>query len=124
MRSVYSIFKLEENRTTVLREVSAGITTFATMSYIVFVQPAVLSSAGMDFGSVMVATCIASAVATLMMGLLANYPIALAPAMGHNFFFTFTVVLAMGVPWETALGGEATAREAMRVLLMPPHPPA
>ncbi len=104
MRSVYSIFKLEENRTTVLREVLAGITTFSTMSYIVFVQPAVLSSAGMDFGSVMVATCIASAVATLMMGLLANYPIALAPAMGHNFFFTFTVVLAMGVPWETALG--------------------
>jgi AGZA family xanthine/uracil permease-like MFS transporter len=104
MEALHSFFKLEENNTTVLREFSAGLTTFATMSYIIFVQPAVLSAAGMDFGSVMVATCLASAVATVMMGLLANYPIGLAPAMGHNFFFVYTVVLALGVPWEAALG--------------------
>jgi AGZA family xanthine/uracil permease-like MFS transporter len=104
MQALNSLFQLEEKGTTVPREVSAGITTFATMSYIIFVQPAVLSAAGMDFGSVMVATCLASAVATVLMGLLANYPIGLAPAMGHNFFFTYTVVLAMGIAWETALG--------------------
>ncbi len=97
-------FRLGENSTTLRTEVTGGLTTFATMSYIIFVQPAVLSAAGMDFGSVMVATCISSALATLLMGVLANYPIALAPAMGHNFFFVYTVVLAMGIPWQKALG--------------------
>jgi AGZA family xanthine/uracil permease-like MFS transporter len=75
-----------------------------TMAYIIFVQPAVLSAAGMDFGAVMVATCVSSAVAIFLMAFLANYPIALAPAMGHNFFFVYTVCLAMGIPWQTALG--------------------
>ena len=98
------LFHLTANRTTVRTELIAGATTFLAMAYIVFVQPAVLGAAGMDFGAVMVATCLASAAATLLMGLLANYPIAVAPAMGHNFFFAFTVCVAMKVPWRTALG--------------------
>ena len=103
-------FQLAPNGTTVGTEVLAGVTTFLTLSYILFVQPAVLSSTGMDFGAVMVATCLASALATALMGLYANYPIALAPAMGHNFYFAFTVCGAvaaggMGFRWETALGG-------------------
>src|SRR5687768_3050759 len=79
------------------------------MAYIIFVQPTVLSAAGMDFGAVLVATCLASAIGTLLMGLLANYPIAVAPAMGHNFFFAFTVCVAMKVPWQIALGAVAIA---------------
>lgn len=78
------IFKLRENNTNVRIELIAGITTFMTMAYIIFVQPAILSMAGMDFDAVMVATCIASAIACFAMAFLANYPIALAPAMGHN----------------------------------------
>ena len=79
------------------------------MAYIVFVQPAVLGAAGMDQGAVLVATCVASAIGSLLMGLLANYPIGVAPAMGHNFFFAFTVVVAGGTPWQTALGAVAIA---------------
>jgi len=90
-------------------EVVAGVTTFVTMAYIIFVQPTVLRAAGMDFGAVLVATCLASGIATLMMGIFANYPIAVAPAMGHNFFFAFTVVVAGGTPWQTALGAVAIA---------------
>ncbi len=97
-------FKLDEAGTNIRTEVLAGFTTFVTMAYIIFVQPAVLANAGMDFGAVMVATCIASAIATILMGVLANYPIALAPAMGHNFFFVYTVCIAMGIPWQKALG--------------------
>ena len=85
------LFHLTAHRTTVRTEIVAGVTTFLAMAYIIFVQPAVLGAAGMDFGAVMVATCVASAIATLLMGLLANYPIAVAPAMGHNFYFAFTV---------------------------------
>jgi AGZA family xanthine/uracil permease-like MFS transporter len=103
------LFRLEASGTTVRREVMAGITTFLAMAYIIFVQPAVLGAAGMDFGAVMVATCLATALATLLMGLLANYPIAVAPAMGHNFFFAFTVCVAMQVPWRIALGAVAIA---------------
>jgi AGZA family xanthine/uracil permease-like MFS transporter len=103
------LFHLHENRTTVRTELLAGVTTFLAMAYIIFVQPAVLSAAGMDFGAVMVATCVASAFATVLMGLLANYPIAVAPAMGHNFFFAFTVCVAMKVPWRIALGAVAIA---------------
>jgi AGZA family xanthine/uracil permease-like MFS transporter len=98
------IFRLSENGTTVRTEIIAGSTTFLSMAYIIFVQPAVLSAAGMDFGAVMMATCISSAIACLAMAFIANYPIALAPGMGENFFFTFTVVLGMGVSWEKALG--------------------
>jgi AGZA family xanthine/uracil permease-like MFS transporter len=103
------LFRLTENGTTVRTEIVAGVTTFLTMAYIIFVQPTVLSAAGMDFGAVLVATCIASGIATVLMGLLANYPIAVAPAMGHNFFFAFTVVAGMGIPWQVALGGVAVA---------------
>jgi len=85
-------------------ELRAGVVTFFTSSYIIFVQPAVLSSAGMDFGAVMTATCLGSAIGCLIMGLWANYPIALAPGMGINFYFTYTVVLGQGIPWEIALG--------------------
>ncbi|MDI6759389.1 MAG: NCS2 family permease [Candidatus Brocadiaceae bacterium] len=103
------LFPLKESNTTVLTEVIAGVTTFLSMSYIIFVQPAVLSTCGMDFGSVLTATCIASAVGTLLMGLLARYPIAQAPAMGHNFYFAFIVcgpvaMGGMGYPWQVALG--------------------
>ncbi len=109
-------FKLQERGTSVTQEAIGGLTTFMTMAYIIFVQPAVLSAAGMDFGSVMVATCLSSALATLLMALLANYPIALAPAMGHNFFFVYTICLAMGVPWQTALGANFISGAAFIIL--------
>jgi len=98
------IFRLEEHGSKVSTEFIAGLTTFMTMSYIIFVQPAVLSAGGMDFGSVMMATCVSSALASLAMGFWANYPVALAPGMGENFFFTYTVILGLGVPWQKALG--------------------
>ncbi|MEN6560222.1 MAG: NCS2 family permease [Acidobacteriota bacterium] len=97
-------FRLAENGTTVRREVLGGATTFMTMSYIIFVQPAILGTAGMDKGAVMVATCLASALATLLTGLLARYPIAQAPAMGHNVFFAVVVCGTMGYTWQVALG--------------------
>jgi len=97
-------FQLEEHNSDVVTELRAGVVTFFTSSYIIFVQPAVLSNAGMDFGAVMTATCLASAIGCLIMGLWANYPIALAPGMGINFYFTYTVVLGQGIPWEIALG--------------------
>jgi AGZA family xanthine/uracil permease-like MFS transporter len=109
MSSLERRFELAAHGTTVQTEVLAGLTTFLTMAYIVFVQPAVLSAAGMDFGSVLTATCVSTAIATLLMALLANYPIAVAPAMGHNFFFAYTVVIAMRVPWPVALGAVAIA---------------
>jgi AGZA family xanthine/uracil permease-like MFS transporter len=102
-------FHLQAHGTTVRTEILAGATTFLALAYIVFVQPAVLAAAGMDFGAVMAATCLASALATVLMAVLANYPIAVAPAMGHNFFFAYTVVLGMGVPWQAALGAVAVA---------------
>ncbi|HVW06155.1 MAG TPA: NCS2 family permease [Vicinamibacterales bacterium] len=103
------LFGLSAAGTTVRTEMLAGTTTFLTMAYIIFVQPAVLSAAGMDAGAVLTATCLASALATLIMAFAANYPIAVAPAMGHNFFFAFTVVLARGTPWPIALGAIAIA---------------
>jgi len=102
-------FALRAHGTTVRTEVIAGLTTFLTMAYIIFVQPAVLGAAGMDPGAVLTATCLATAVATLLMALLANYPIAVAPAMGHNFFFAYSVVIGMKVPWQVALGAVAIA---------------
>ncbi len=99
-----SFFKLSDHGTTVQREIVAGCTTFLTMAYITFVNPAILSDTGMDFGAVFVATCVAAAFGTLVMGLYANYPIALAPGMGLNAFFTYGVVAGMGHSWQTALG--------------------
>jgi AGZA family xanthine/uracil permease-like MFS transporter len=98
------IFDLTGNRTRVGTEIVAGATTFLTMSYIVLVNPQILSAAGMDKGAVFVATCLASAGATLIMALYANYPLALAPGMGLNAYFAFTVVKGMHYPWEIALG--------------------
>jgi len=102
-------FALISHGTTVRTEVLAGLTTFLTMAYIIFVQPAVLSACGMDFGAVLAATCLSTAFATALMALLANYPIAVAPAMGHNFFFAYSVVIGMKVPWRVALGAVAIA---------------
>ena len=98
------LFDLEEAGTNVRTEIVAGVTTFMTMSYIIFVQPAVLGAAGMNPGAVMVATCLSSAIAMVLMAVLTNYPIALAPAMGHNFFFAYIVVLTLGYSWQVALG--------------------
>jgi AGZA family xanthine/uracil permease-like MFS transporter len=97
-------FKFQELGTNYKTEIIAGFTTFMAMAYIIFVQPAVLQVAGMDFDAVFVATCLASFIATMIMGLYAKYPIALAPGMGENFFFVYTVVLTMGLTWQAALG--------------------
>ena len=97
-------FQLRERGTNVRTEVLAGATTFLTMAYIVLVNPAILSTTGMPLAGVAAATCLAAGIGCLLMGFLANYPIALAPGMGLNAYFAFTVVGAMGVPWQTALG--------------------
>lgn len=98
------IFHLTEMNTNVRTEILAGVTTFVTMAYILFVNPNILKDAGMPINATFAATAIAACVATLIMGLYANYPIALAPGMGLNAFFTYTVVLGMGLSWQTALG--------------------
>ncbi|CAG9169434.1 NCS2 family permease [Cupriavidus respiraculi] len=98
------IFKLKEHRTDVRTELLAGVTTFLTMAYIIFVNPTILGDAGMPKDAVFVATCVAAALGTLVMGLYANYPIAMAPGMGLNAYFAYTVVKGMGLPWEAALG--------------------
>ena len=98
------LFQLRENQTTVRQELLAGLTTFMTMAYVVAVNPRILSEAGMPVDGVLFATCISSAVATLIMGLWANYPIALAPGMSLNAYFAYSIVIGRGVPWQTALG--------------------
>lgn len=99
------VFKIKASGSTIRTEIIAGITTFMTMAYIIFVNPAILSQgAKMDFNAVMVATCLSAAVATLLMALLANYPIAQAPGMGINALFSFEICASMGVPWPIALG--------------------
>jgi adenine/guanine/hypoxanthine permease len=97
-------FKLKENGTDVRTELVAGLTTFLTMAYIIFVNPSILGDAGMPKGAVFVATCVAAALGCLVMGLYANYPIALAPGMGLNAYFAYVVVKGMGMPWQMALG--------------------
>ncbi len=99
-----SFFEFEKYGTDLKTEVLAGITTFMTMAYIVFVNPQILSTTGMDFGAVMVATCVSAAIATLIMGIYAKYPFALAPGMGLNAYFTYGVCLGMKIPWQVALG--------------------
>ncbi|AQZ94771.1 NCS2 family permease [Halopseudomonas phragmitis] len=98
------LFQLKAHGTTVRTEVIAGLTTFLTMAYIIFVNPTMMSDAGIDPGAAFVATCLAAAIGTLIMGLWANYPIALAPGMGLNAMFSYTVVGSMGYSWEVALG--------------------
>ncbi|MBU6492926.1 NCS2 family permease [Pandoraea sp.] len=98
------LFKLQQHGTNSRTEVIAGLTTFLTMSYIIFVNPTILSGTGMDKNAVFVATCLAAALGTLIMAFVANYPIGMAPGMGLNAFFAFTVVGAMGYSWQQALG--------------------
>src|SRR5580658_2728904 len=98
------VFHLTENQTTVQRELVAGLTTFMAMAYVVVVNPRILGEAGMPVEGVLFATCISAAIATLIMGVWANYPIALAPGMSLNAYFTYSIVLGRGVPWQTALG--------------------
>ena len=97
------LFKINQQGSSVKREVIAGITTFVTMVYIVFVNPAMLAEAGIDQGAAFVATCLAAAIGCFIMGFWANYPIALAPGMGLNAVFTYGVVLGMGYSWQSAL---------------------
>ncbi|HSU04941.1 MAG TPA: NCS2 family permease [Acetobacteraceae bacterium] len=98
------MFRLRENGTSARIEVMAGVTTWLTMAYIIVVNPSILAAAGIDHGAAFVATCVAAAIGSAAMGLLANLPLALAPGMGLNAYFTFSVVKGMGVPWQTALG--------------------
>src|SRR5260370_3661637 len=97
-------FHLKEHGSSPAREIIAGLTTFAAMAYILAVNPLILSQTGMDKGALVPATAVASAVMTIIMALATNYPIALAPGMGLNAFFTYTICLAKGIPWQAALG--------------------
>ncbi|MEC8427795.1 MAG: NCS2 family permease, partial [Pseudomonadota bacterium] len=97
-------FAIQERGSSVKTEVIAGLTTFLTMAYIIFLNPNILGAAGMDHGAVFVATCLAAAMGCLIMGFYANYPIALAPGMGLNAFFSFVVVGELGYSWQVALG--------------------
>ena len=97
------LFKLKENNTTVKTEVLAGITTFMTMAYILAVNPSILAAAGMDQGAVFTATALAACLGTMLMAIFANYPFALAPGMGLNAYFAYTVVIGMGYSWQIAL---------------------
>ncbi len=103
MELLESLFKLKDHKTSFKKEILAGLATFLTMAYIMVVNPAILSNTGMDFDSVFVATILAAFISCLLMGLLANWPVALAPGMGLNAFFTFGVVLGMGFTWQQAL---------------------
>ena len=99
-----SLFKLEANRTTPTREITAGVTTFLTMGYIIFVNPNILSATGMDKGALITATILAAAFGTILSGLWANVPFAMAPGMGLNAFFAYSLVIGKGISWQTALG--------------------
>jgi AGZA family xanthine/uracil permease-like MFS transporter len=112
------IFGLSGHGTTVRTEVFAGFTTFLTMAYIVVVNPTILGDAGLPVAAVAAATCLAAGFGSLLMGFIANYPLALAPGMGLNAYFTYTVVKAMGVPWETALGCVFLSGAAFLVLTL------
>ena len=117
------VFEIQQRGSTIRREILGGVTTFMAMSYILFVQPAVLKAAGMDMGGVFMATCISSAAGCLLMGLLANYPIALAPGMGENFFFAFALAPVMGawgagVGWQMSLALTAVAGVVFLTLSM------
>src|SRR5579859_893843 len=112
------LFQLRAHGTSVRTEVFAGLTTFLTTAYIVVVNPAILGEAGMPVAAVAAATCLAAAFGSILMGLLSNYPLALAPGMGMNAYFTYTVVKGMGVPWETALGCVFLSGAAFLVLTL------
>lgn len=109
-------FHLSEQNTTVGRELLAGLTTFVSMAYILFVNPSILGAAGMDKGAVFTATALSAIIGCLLMAFLANYPIAIAPGLGDNAFFTFSVVLGMGIPWEKAMAGVFVASVLFTIL--------
>ena len=111
-------FRLAENNTSIRTEVLAGVTTFLTMAYIILVNPGILSQAGMPAAAVVVATCLAAGIGSILMGVIANYPIALAPGMGLNAYFTYTVVLGMGLPWQTALGAVFISGAAFLIMTL------
>ncbi|HEX6069771.1 MAG TPA: NCS2 family permease, partial [Longimicrobiaceae bacterium] len=112
------LFHLRESGSDIRTEVEAGFTTFLTMAYILVVNPQILAEAGVPIEGALFATAVAAAIGSLLMGLLANYPFALAPGMGLNAYFTYTVVLGMGVPWETALGAVFLSGIAFIVLTL------
>lgn len=116
MKALENYFQLQQAGTNIRTEVRGGVTTFMTMAYIIFFQPTLLAQAGMDHDAVMMATCLSSAIATVLMAFFANYPIALAPAMGHNVFFTFEVVKANQASWQVALGAIAISGLVFTVL--------
>ena len=97
-------FKLKDHKTNIKQEVVAGITSFLTLAYIIFINPKILASAGMDASSVFTATCLICAISTLLMGVIANNPIAIVPGMALNTFFTYVVVLTHNYNWQNALG--------------------
>jgi AGZA family xanthine/uracil permease-like MFS transporter len=117
-KALERLFKLSENKTTIRTEIAAGLTTFLTMAYIIFVNPQILSEAGVPFSGALFATCLSAAVGSLMMGLLANYPFALAPGMGLNAYFAYTVVKTMGYDWRVALGAVFISGVAFLILTL------
>ncbi|MFN0085660.1 MAG: NCS2 family permease [Blastocatellia bacterium] len=112
------VFKLSENGTTIRTEVAAGATTFLTMAYIIFVNPTILNEAGVPFSGALFATCVSAAVGSILMGLLANYPFALAPGMGLNAYFTYSVVLGLGYDWRVAMGAVFISGIAFLILTL------
>ena len=104
IKILYSYFQLKENNTSIKKEVIAGFTTFITMAYIIVVNPEMMAKTGMNKDAIFVGTCIAAALACIIMGLYANWPVGLAPGMGLNAFFTYTVVIQMNYEWQVALG--------------------
>ena len=109
-------FHITESGSSIKRESLAGLTTFVSMAYILFVNPSILGDAGMDKGAVFTATALSAILGSLLMGILANYPIAIAPGLGDNAFFTYSVVIAMGIPWEDAMAGVLVAAVLFTVL--------
>jgi AGZA family xanthine/uracil permease-like MFS transporter len=118
MSAIARYFKFDELQTNYKTEFIAGLTTFFSMAYILFVNPTILGDAGMDKGAIFTVTALASAIATLFMGIVALYPIALAPGMGVNAFFAYSVVLGLGIPWQTALAGVLVASLIFILLTM------
>ena len=109
-------FHIKESGSSIKRESLAGLTTFVSMAYILFVNPSILGDAGMDKGAVFTATALSAILGSLLMGILANYPIAIAPGLGDNAFFTYSVVIAMGIPWEDAMAGVLVAAVLFTIL--------
>ena len=111
-------FEFESLGTNWRTEIVAGLTTFMTMSYIIFVNPSILRETGMPFEAVVAATCFSAAFGSILMGVFARYPIALAPGMGLNAYFTYTVVKGLGIPWQTALGAVFLSGVAFLILTL------